>query len=200
MVRTQRQTGCTFFIAACCHDHRGAPRTCNLDGSHAYAAAAALHQQGLTALQATTVENIAPDREKRFRQRSRLHVAQTLWHRQALRNRRCAPLCVAAAAQQSTHPVAHLQARLRHGSCITTFHHSGHLQPWKVRGARRRCVVALALHHVRPIDAAGGHPNQYFTHTRHWHGTVAQVKHLWPPKSGDFYCMHGYRLQSVLFE
>ena len=67
VVRTQRKASRALFIAARRGDHGGTERTGKLDGGHANAARAALHQQGFPRLQTRTVKDIAPHREERLR-------------------------------------------------------------------------------------------------------------------------------------
>jgi hypothetical protein len=84
VVGTESHTGGAFVVAAGRDQHRGAHGLGDLDGRDAYAAGAALDQQGFTRLQVGTLKHIAPDREEGLGQRSRLDVAEALRHRQAL--------------------------------------------------------------------------------------------------------------------
>ena len=100
----------------------------HLDRRHANAAGAALDQQGLARLQARTVEDIAPDREKRLWQGRGLHIIQTCRNRQALAHGCHAQLGVATTGHQCTDAVAGLEARSGHGLRVTRLDHAGHFE------------------------------------------------------------------------
>ena len=67
------EAGRAFFAVAGRDDDLCAGGLGQLDGRGADAAAAAMHQQGLAGLQVSTIENIAPDREKGFGQPGGFH-------------------------------------------------------------------------------------------------------------------------------
>ena len=68
------------------------------------------------------------------------------------------------------------QTGLGHGGLIAPLNHPSHLQTRQVRGARRRRIVALALQHIRPVDAAGAHADQQLPRTGHRHRTLTQAQ------------------------
>src|SRR5690606_9815150 len=90
---TELFAGAAFFLAAGSGEDAMAKRARQLNRGDADAAAAALHQQRfIAAIQSTlaapelaALEDIAPDREKRFRQRCRLDIRKPLRHRQTRR-------------------------------------------------------------------------------------------------------------------
>ena len=105
VVGTQLQAGLALGVAAGGGQHRGAEGLGQLDGRHADAAGAALHQQGLAGLQASAIEHVAPDGKEGLGQRRGLDVRQAIGHRQALANRCHAQLAVAAAGHQGADAV-----------------------------------------------------------------------------------------------
>jgi hypothetical protein len=159
----QALAGPRLFGVADGGEDAGAERAGELDRGGADAARPAVDQDRLAGLQAAALEDVGPHREVGLGQRRRLEQAQSLGDRQALRLRCDAVLRVAAAADQRADRGPDregLDARAEADDL------AGDLEAGHRRRTGRRIVVALALHHVGPVDAGGRDPDQHLARAR----------------------------------
>jgi hypothetical protein len=190
VARAQLKAGLALLRAARGGDHRGAESARELDRRDAYAARAALHEQGFAGLQATTVEHVAPHGEKRLGQGGRLRVAQALGHGQALRHGRDAVFSVAPTGDQGAHAVAHFETRFGQRGGVTRFDHACDFEARQIGRAGRRRVMPFALQHVGPVDTARTHMDQRLARPRLGLRTFGQTQHFRLAKRGNFYDTH----------
>jgi hypothetical protein len=160
----------------------GAELAGQLDRRGADAAGAAVDQDRLAGLEPAALEHVGPDGKVGLRQAGRLDHRQPLWHRQALRRRRCAVLRVAAARDQRADRIARFPALHvgRRGDDL-----AGDLQPRDRRRARRRVVAALALQHVGPVDAGSVDPDQHLARLDGRHRALCRRQHFGPAEFGQ---------------
>jgi hypothetical protein len=149
------------------------------------------------------VEEVGPDGEEGFRQRRRLHRVVAAREGQRLGRRHGAILRIAAAIGERADLIAHPIG----GDALAERHDlAGDLQAEDGAGIGRRRIVALALQHVRPVDARRRDANEdlaacrmgrmLFHHHQivraavfgepdighgrwHWHGLAPRVFEAW---------------------
>nr|GEU28380.1 hypothetical protein [Tanacetum cinerariifolium] len=156
-------------------EHAVAHGAGQLDGRHADAGRAALHQQGFAADQMGAVEHIAPHGKIIFRDRGRFQQAPAFGHGHDLGDRRHAVFRIAAALHQRAHVVADVERGVIE---VAVDDFAGHFQAGQVGRAGRRIVGALALEDVGTVDAGRMHLDQDFAGFNDRHGTLAQLEHV----------------------
>ena len=158
-----------------------------LDGRGADAAGATMHQKVLATLQTNPVKDVVPDGEESLRQGGRFGHRQTLGHWQTLQGRGTAIFGIAATGHQRAHRITRLPALhiLGHGH-----HRAGHLQTGNVRGPGRRRIGALALLHIRPVDAGCSDLDQQLARLEGWQRTGSELQNLGRTRGSDFHCLH----------
>ena len=118
-----------------------------------------MQQHGLAGFQRAALEHVVPDGEEGFRDRAGFHHRELRDHRQRDRLVRDAVFGIAAARDQRHHLVADLPAL---HAVAERDDFAGNLEPGNIARAGRRRIVALALHHVRPVHAGGRDLDQHF--------------------------------------
>ena len=151
-----------------------------LNGEGTDAARAAVDQDPLSALQASSDEHVVPHGECCFGNRGRRHDVEPARNRQALHGRRRAEFGVAAAGNQGAHLVVDMEAGGARAARPDFDDRPRHFKTGNIGRARGRRIAAAALQGVRPVDAGRCHLDQHFAVLWHWAGAIHRHEHLRP--------------------
>jgi hypothetical protein len=117
-----------------------------------------MHQEAFAGFQAPAFEHVGPHGEEGFRHAGGLGHAQACRHRQGVGLVHHAVLGIAAAGHQRADLVADVPLA---GTFAKGCDFASDFQPRRGRCAGWGRITALALKHVRPVDAGCGHLDQY---------------------------------------
>ena len=175
-------------------EHTRAERPRQLNRRRPDAARAAVDEHRLPGRQTAALEDVAPDREEGLGKRRGADEGHARRDRQTLRRGRHAELGISAAGDERADavadvPVGHVGA--------DRVDRAGDLEPGNVRRAGRRRVLPAPLHHVGPIDAGRGHPDQHLARARRRPRTFDRNEHLGSAGLANLDGNHGRFIESA---
>ena len=160
-----------FLIAAAGHDDGQSEQLAEHDRHCTDPAGATVDQHLFAFAGKAAVEQIAPHREQRLRQRRRLGHGQAVRNVQTLADGRHTIFGIATAIGQCADPAAD---PFRSDVLAQRNHRARYFEPGQRRCARRGRIKSHALDHVRPVDPGSGHADQHLPGARlrnlHGHG------------------------------
>ena len=150
---------------------------------------AAVNQQPITLLEVAALEDVVPNREDRFGERSSLHGAQALRGKKRRGFRRHRIFRVATTVHEGADEVAQFEScdLLAHGNDRTR-----DFEPQEFGCAFGWRVEPLALQHVRPVDPGGCDRDEDFALFRLRQGSGRRGQHLRSARLADI--DHGHCL------
>ena len=141
-----------------------------------------MNQQRLAGAQAAALEGVVPDREIGLRNRGGFDGGEARRQRKRVAFVRGAIFRIAAADHERHHRVAELP--LLH-AFAERHDRSGNFEPRDIGGALGRRIEALALHHVRSIDARGSDLHQHLALGRPRQCAPLGHEHVRPARCAD---------------
>src|SRR3954464_8511981 len=175
LVGAEPLAGSAFLIGPSGREHAVARGLRHLDGAHADARGAALHEERLARREARAVVDIAPDGEEGFGERGRFGERPALRHRQRGHLRRDAILGVAAALHERADRIAWFMDFYgrTYGNPLAR-----HLEARQIRRIGGHRVVSAALQDVWAVHASGGDLDQDLARLRRRHRAHDGLEHF----------------------
>ena len=181
-VRTEIAHHGTFFVGARGREYGRAERLGELDGRCPDARGSAMDEESLARLERGAIKDVRPDREECFGDRGGFRHRQPAWDRQCVARVGDAILRIATARHQGTNLIANLPACDLVPDRLDL---AGDFQPRNVWRARRRWIIAGALHAVRPVDACSVNLDQDLSRLRFRLCTVLGNQNFRSARFGD---------------
>src|SRR5262245_14544674 len=159
-LRAKLLTGTAFVVGTGGREHAGAARRGQLDGGCADTARAAVEQRRFAGAEPAAIEDIRPDREKRFGDGRRGHQVHPFRNRQTLHGRGRAQRRVTATREQGADAVADAPIG---DATANRVDGAGDLEARQVARSCRRWIRAATLQDVGTVDTRGRDSDPYFS-------------------------------------
>jgi uncharacterized small protein (DUF1192 family) len=169
------ERGAALLVRAGCDDQVEAEQLAEQDRHRADPARPAMDEDHVALGREGALEQVGPDGEEGFGDRRRLDHAERLRDGQALAGRGEAIFGIAPAGDERAHRLAEER---RIDALPQRGHGSGYLQTGNRGRAGRGRIEALALHHIRPVHARRGDPDQQLARAGVRHRPLDGHEHL----------------------